>query len=186
MKLILTGKSLLLISLGIWMGSLIFFATSVAPEIFRFAEAWSLRAIHPSTRTLIEFPRTIAGYMTSGIIGRMNTLGTFCFLTGSFGLFLCWFPKDNRSMYLMTKTLLFFLIGLVHYVLVFVISDEMFRILQSGLVDLVSTQPSPDVQQFRYLHGWYSRLAVLQMILATALVFVVTFKPFRTTGTTLK
>jgi hypothetical protein len=186
MKTVLTGRLLLLLSLGIWIGSMIFFAVGIAPETFQLVREWQLRGIHPSTGQLVSLPKTMGGYFTSVYVAELNRIGLFCLFSGSFGLFLSWFPKEHRSMYLMTKTLLFFAMGIVHYIMVFVISDEMFRLLHGQLLDFDSTQVIPEVVAFRNLHGWYSRLAVLQVLLALGLSLTVTFKPFQNTGTSLK
>lgn len=185
-NIILAGRSLLLISIGVWAGAFVFFAAGSAPEVFEFASNWQLRGLHPESTSIVDSPRIISGYLTSGMVEKLNLIGTFCFLTGAFGLFLSWLPKNSRSMYLMTKTIVFLFIGVLHYVSVFVISDEMFRILQSGLQDFSATNPTRDVLDFRYLHGWYSRLAVLELISGVSLMILITWRPFQHFGTSLK
>lgn len=179
------GRFLLLFSLAIWIGSIVFFGTSVAPHTFQFAREWQVKGVHPELQMLIEQPRTLAGYMNAGFVRDLNNIGNTCLFAGSLALLLCWFPKDQRSMYLLLKTALFFLIGLLHYIMTYVVSDEMFQLLGASLLNFDDAAAGADEVRFNYLHGWYSRLAAFQIGIALILSLVITFKPFRTTGTSL-
>lgn len=179
------GRFLLIISAGIWLGSILTLGYAVAPETFRFSEDWNLNAEQPGTLVQV-YGRTVAGNLTSSHISNVGNIQFWSLMAGTMGVFLLWFPKRNRNMLLLSKTVLLFVMALGFMYSEFFVGQEMIKMLNSPMADFHNPNPSQEILEFRKtfdrLHDKFTRASSISAFGGLTLLIVIAFRPFEHLG----
>lgn len=184
-----SGRALLILCVGLWVGSLIHLAYSVAPVQFSFAKAWSLQGVNPDHPQMVINQRAIAGYLTAQAIERTETLQSLFAIGSAIAIFLLWFPKSNRNILLAAKTSMLLIMCVCLYLNQFLFGAEMFDLLQSGSINFAETVTQfndPERIRFDELHKIYSKLTSITAVSGVILLISISYRPFEQIGTKLQ
>lgn len=173
-------RSLFLLGISVWFGSLVFFAAGVAPVNFEIAQTWELTGENPQQPEQPIGYRTIGGALTQESLARLNTVELIGILLSTIGLFMAWVSKQNRNGFLITQTLVLACMILIYLIYAFQISGRMHEIQSSVVLDFtlekMSEKPALH-QEFDRLHERYTTFTSINAFLLFAQIILFSVNP---------
>lgn len=168
------------LGIGLWLGSLAFFAFGAAGVPFKLAQQWQLTGINPNLPQQVVSYRTIGGAITSTMLLKLNQLETFSLLLTSLAFLLAWIPEHNRSSLLLVQTFIMATMGILLLIYAEKIGARMFEIQKNFPIDFSITDEAlktAEHKEFNALHKRYSTFVSINAFLAFIQIILFSINP---------